>query len=59
MDAKQLCRIRDTSYPATHYYVIVLHIRERSYHRRRQVTTVTNLNKKIIDRLYKNNVTEK
>ena len=64
MDGKQLCCIRDISSPATFYYAIVLQIKKEVttdalFIILRQVTTVTNLNKKIIDRLYKNNVTEK
>ena len=32
MDGRQLYCIRDVNSPATLYYVIVLQIRERSYH---------------------------
>ena len=64
MDGKQLFCIRDISSLATLYYVIVLQIRKRSYDDALfiiscQVTTVTNHNKKIAGRFYKNTVTEK
>ena len=32
MDGNQLRSTRDIGSPATLYYVVVLHIRERSYH---------------------------
>ena len=68
MDGKQLCGIHDISSPATLYYVIVLYCKlgkevttDALFIILRQVTTVTNHNKKIIatGRLYKNTVTEK
>ena len=59
MDGKQLCGIHNINSPATLYYVIVLQIKEKVttdalFIILRQVTTVTNHNKKIIDtaRLY-------
>ena len=59
MDSKQLCCIRNLTSPATLYYVIALQIREEVttdtlFIILRQVITVTNHNKKIIDELYKN-----
>ena len=64
MDSKQLCCIRDISSTATLYYVIILQIRKEVttdalFIILRQVTTVTNHNKKIIDGLHKNIVTKK
>ena len=64
MNGKQLCCMRDISFPATLYYVIILKIRGKVttaglFIILRQVTTVTNHNKKIIDRLCKTAVTKK
>ena len=63
MDGKQPRAIHDISSPATLYYVIVCNLEKEVTANAlfiilRQVMTVTNPNKKVINRLYKNTVTE-